>query len=325
MISSAPTILFVHRGYSPYLPVTLKLARDTNPTAVLYLLGDAPNRDIAVKCGWAHIDYATLETSALQRFRSCYRLISTPDHPDTYLPFDMTRFCFERYFLVAQLASQQRLERFWMFDSDDLLVEDIAPFQSELLSRSIDFTRMAHNTAVRGMIDRRVVDAFCEHVVGRFEDPDFVAEQTQSFARRSSMAAFTDMNAAESFVCSHRGVHLADSCEGWHFDDCILHEDGFEKVHLGHLRRLPVKHVRFDGARFTGIRDGLPVRFATINGSGLPRQIFPWFLDCVAAREKGQQRPSGIRAYQPSVAREFAYVAKSRAKAILGQLMKGRR
>lgn len=308
----SPAIVFVHTGYSAYLPITLGLARLTNPGARLFLIGDAANAKVAADHAWSHVDLAALASERLSRFRASYQLIATPTHPDHTLPFDMTRFCFERYFLVTALAERERLETFWMFDSDDLLLEPLAQFQEQLIARGIACTRMAHDSALRGMMNRQVLEDFCSHLIGCFEDASYVGKQKRAMAERPETAAFTDMNAAADFTSPRPSIHLATAVEGWHFDDCILHVDDFAMTSLGWFSRQQVKRVEFDGRNFTGLRGGKTVRFATINGSGLPRQIFPWFLDCSHACLRGHGRPADIRAYQPAVWRELAYLTRAR-------------
>lgn len=319
MSNTKINIVFIHIGSSSYLPITLNIARITNPTANFYLLGDAENKEVAQSNGWTHVSFFDLSNNDLQRFRECYRLISTQNNPDRWLPFDMTRFCFERYFFAFEFMRQAGMDKFWMFDSDDLLVEEIMPWQTELLSRGIVFTRMAHNTALRGLMNLQVVKGYCDHVISLFEDSSFVTEQIRIFSKKNTLAAFTDMNAAAIYTPEVPGCHLASSIKGWHFDDCIMHEDNFDMIDLGHLAKMPFKHVKFDGRHFTGIRSGEKINFATINGSGLPRQIFSWFLDCVKSRSQGKEHPGDITAYQPSLMRELAYIAKIRAKKLVGQ------
>lgn len=314
-------IFFAHLGVSGYMPVTMDLVRLTNPASPAVLIGDGANRALAAEHGWQHADVSELGGERLDAFRKVYRLLSTANHPDRTLPIDFTKFCFERYFHAAAAARRMGQTAFWMFDSDDLLLEDLAPVAGQLERRGIVCTRMAHNSALRGLMDRATVEAYCDRVIELFGTPAFVAEQDDHFASgRETLAAFTDMSAARHFVTEpERCAYFAHALEGWYFDDCIVHPDGCETTTLGHLAPLTVKHVHFDGREFWGRHEGRRVRFGTVNGSGLPRTVFAWFLDCAQAREQGRGRASDIRTYQPSLARELGYIAKSRARRLFAR------
>lgn len=315
MVSRA-TIVFIHTGFSSYLYDTLTVAKAGNPNADCYLLGDSKNVEVANECGWSHIFFEDLKSDLLEDFRKYYQLISTPNHPDVFLPFDMTKFCYERYFYAHKFASERGIEKFWMFDSDDLLVEDLFEKQKELGSNNIEFTRMAYNTALRGFMDTQTVKEYCKHVIALFSDPQFVVEQINIFSKREGIAAFTDMNAAALYKSGKKDAHLATSINGWYFDDLITHDDGFDTINLGHKNKINIKHIQFDGECFYALRKNEKIKFATINGSGLPRQIFPWFLDCIRSRHTQKQFTTDIIAYQPSRLREIAYSIKQRLKKV---------
>lgn len=319
-------IVFAHLGTAPYLPSTLEIARTSNPSAECVLIGDDSNQAVAEETGWRHFNREAIVGPELERFQACFDLIALPSYRAMERIFEVTRFVFERYWYSAQVARSLERQSYWMFDSDEIILEDLQPFEMMLQRDGQQCTRMSRNTSIRGLMDVDVSLDFFEFATGLFEDDAFVQQKTLDIESGEGGTAFTEMAAGAMMDVRDRGgAHLAEACEGWHFDDCITHPEGFRTTELGHFSKLVVKDVDFDGRSFTGVRRGQKVKFATINGSGLPRQIFPWFLDCLMAREAGKLQKSNILAYQPSFAWEMAWIARSKAKGLMAQLARASR
>ena len=314
-------IVFVHMGYSPYLAATMRCAKLTNPDAQCFMIGDAANKQVTEQSGWEHVAISDLGSPLHDRFLNCYKLLASPNHSDHFLPYDLTKFCLERYFFASTLAQRRGFQKFWMFDSDDIIAESLLPFQEALLARGARCTRMANNRALRGLMDATVLAEFCGFIVGLYSDPNFMAEKSQFYANSATFAAFTDMSAGALFPLSAPGcVHLADSVSGWHFDDCIVEPHGFEMTRLGHFTPLMMKRVRFDGHHFIGKGPNGPVKLATINGSCLAPQTFRWFAESLEARGQDRGRPGDIVSQRPWLIRELLYLAKVRLKrALIGR------
>jgi hypothetical protein len=281
------------------------------------MIGDKATKSIAESSEWQHVDYDSLQTPLLERFLSAYRLIATPIYAIPPIRGEMMRFAFARYFYALEYATRNNIDSFWFLDSDEIILEDLQCFASQLHEKGIHQTRMANNTALRGLMSREVVQEFCHFLVELFEDEENIQAREEEYGARTDDAAYSEMLAGYLFnKHQDKFSHLEKSVDGWHFDDCIMHEDDFQMINLGHIATLPVKHVKFDGQHFTGVRSGEKIKFATINGSGLPRQIFPWFLDCIRSRHTQKQLTTDIIAYQPSRLREIAYSIKQRLKKV---------
>jgi hypothetical protein len=214
------------------------------------------------------------------------------------------------------MAEAQAIPSFWMFDSDDVIAEPLAPFAAKLFNRGANCTRMANNTALRGLMDTPTIGQFCNFTTDLFANEQFVQGQLAHYAGLNQMAAFTDMSAGSMFpVSSPACVDLSNAFDGWHFDNCILQSHGFEMTRLGYFTTQMMKRLKFDGRHFYALYgSAAPVKFATINGSGLSPKTFRWLQHCLASRAQNIQYTGEISSSRPSLAREIAYQVKRRAK-----------
>jgi hypothetical protein len=290
MSISLPPVIFVHFGNTPYLTYTLSIAKLTNPDREMVLIGDDENKETALNCGWKHAKISQTNNNLFNIFQKKYKLIATEHHPDRHRTEDLNKFCFERYFHALYFAQENRIEKFWMFDSDDIIVENLNCFECKLFEEDIQFTRMAYNTTPRGLMNTQSLENFCISINDNFSNEEFISAyqkilyenpEKAKFSNIQSgnyIAAFSDMNSGDLFFSHQKEVHLADSIPGWHFDDCILHANHFNTTTIGSYSKMNVKEVEFNGKNFTVCRGGQAINFATINGSGLPWQTFSWFF-----------------------------------------------
>ncbi len=109
------SLIFIHQGYSDYLPFTLRQARATNPDTPIYLLGDADNDRFDFL---NHIDVSTF-SEAVTPFNRVYRHRSTNRQA-----FELA--CFQRWFLLRAFMEAAGLEAVLVLDSDVLLYTEAA-------------------------------------------------------------------------------------------------------------------------------------------------------------------------------------------------------
>ena len=108
-------IIFIHRGWSPYLYHVLKQARLSNPDAPIYLLGDASNKIFSKLI--THEHYLDYFTEAAQ-FQTYYQ------HRDT-CAYNYTLFAFQRHFILKEFLMARDLTRCFHADSDLMIYCDI--------------------------------------------------------------------------------------------------------------------------------------------------------------------------------------------------------
>jgi hypothetical protein len=293
-------LVFTHFGRSDYLSRTLECATHTNPHVRRLLIGDDSNRDVAISAGWAHIHFDEIKSDLRTQFSEVFQRVQGSKHNPIKNGRDWLRYVFERWYIVAAYCRKEGIQHLWHFDSDVMVLEDLAPVEEYLKTHKIAFTRQCNNTCLNGFVSYPVLHQFCEYVVSLFRDHRLLQFQQLEFNTEHPGYAFTEMRAFEMYsrITEYKGCHLEQVMNGWWFDDCICQDDGFETKRLGIFGK-PVKRVCFDGRRFYGYRAAGRIDFAAINCSWVPTEVFDWILARVYRR---QQDPG------PQAAEELAEV-----------------
>ena len=106
-----PALIFIHQGPTPdYLKIALEQARLSNSQAPIWLLGD---RAHSLPACWRiqQKRLTELTSPALMQFISRYYHVSTN-------PLEFERFCFQRWFYIAELCRMENIQRAVAIDSD---------------------------------------------------------------------------------------------------------------------------------------------------------------------------------------------------------------
>jgi hypothetical protein len=285
-------IIFAHYGLSDYLHRTLKCASLTNPAANRYFIGDESNMTLAENFGWRAINGAQLKSSLRAEFVDHFQPIYGPNFEVGKNGGDWLRYVSERWFMVEALAKSESIDRFWFFDTDTMILENLSSFAGQLQERGVSHTKQCNNYGLSGYVTAGVATAFCEFMVSIFRDEDKRGQLDwwrNRIATVEPEAAFTEMASFDWFEKDRKifGPHLEAQFDGWWFDDVICQDDGFETARMNFVGR-PIKRVEFDGQRFYGRRGDKEVRFATLNCSWVPMTVFDFLLRCVEQRSEGK-------------------------------------
>ena len=273
------TLIFTHFGYSSYLEHTLSCARMTNPNARLVMLGDRDNYDVAVKYGWEHFNYESFTSEFHARFIRAFRHVQGKKHKPIKNGRDWLRYVFERWFFIAGFIENEAINRFWHFDSDTMVLQDLQSYERDLTW--VDFTVQCNNTCLNGLVSSIVVSEYCEHICDLLEDSEFIAKQQHEFDTINPGYAFTEMRAFDHYKhsASRPYIHLLTYQDAKVFDDCICQEHGFEMCTLpsGEI----IKYLTSRYGKLYGVRDGREVEFVSLNLSWVPDYVFEWVIDAL--------------------------------------------
>lgn len=106
-------LIFVHTGYQKHLDIVIPQAEKCNDQ--VYLLGDSSNKNTSTQ--WFNIiDYID---DRYETFKSNFINMSSNS-----AEFELN--CFKRYFVCYQFAKIQRIDKFFMIDSDCLVYENLS-------------------------------------------------------------------------------------------------------------------------------------------------------------------------------------------------------
>lgn len=278
MSSHAP-ILFIHYGNASYLRHTIQAARTSNPEKRLILLGDESNRHLA-HLGVEHYLFNDFNNGPeIERFNRVFQLIKGENH--TYRKLHgadhWTHFVFLRWFLILNFLRLEKIDRFWTFDSDTLILAPLAPRESRFAS--YDCTEQCVAQCMNGFISKQdIVRAYVEKINDLFERPDYLKEQRDALLKAPGLA-FTEMNAYVTFREEEylKSIHLAKVIDGEAFDDALCFTDGYEQ-HPQKVKDLrTIKNLLLDPDAGVFVKEspsGQIVRLLTLNLSWMPDYIY---------------------------------------------------
>ncbi len=125
-------IVFIHRGYSPYLEFSLRQARAASPESDIVLLGDASNDRFS---GVRHVDTGAAPYAGVG-VGQAYRHLSTNSEP-------FERACLDRWFLLRAFLEAEGLSDALVLDSDVMLYATEAELRAHVGHVPCAFSRPA--------------------------------------------------------------------------------------------------------------------------------------------------------------------------------------
>jgi hypothetical protein len=196
-------LIFIHLGYSDYLPFTLGQIRAANPDAPIYLPGDADNDRFDFP---NHID-AGIFSEAVTPFNRVYRHRSTNRQA-----FELA--CFQRRFLLRAFMEAAGLEAVLVLDSDVLLYTEATTLYNYHIAghafglcipgaqepfRWSAFPHVSYWT-------RPVIQRFCDFLLDVYTDPKAFApfqKKWNSHVHNGLSGGLCDMTALYRFAHAH--------------------------------------------------------------------------------------------------------------------------
>jgi hypothetical protein len=283
-------IIFSHYGNIDYLAKSLLCASITNPAKRKILIGDRSNKYTAIANGWEHVAMDEIGSSLLEEFNRSFVYVRGKYHVINKNDGDWLRFVFKRWYIIQKFCEDNQIERFWHFDSDVMILEDLRLFEPSLVS-NFSYTTQCNAMCLNGMVGLKTLTEFCEFTISLFENKEFIAAQQHEFDTVNPGYAFTEMRAFEKYAasssCSGKGVHLAAAFKGWWFDDCICQDHDFVMENCA-LAQRPIKQIAFHDGAFWGRRFGEELRFAILNLSWVPTALFDWVISAILRKQHGK-------------------------------------
>jgi hypothetical protein len=206
------TIVLTHRGYSWYLPYTLRRARASNPHARIILITDQKS---VLLSRFAELVSLKDHLQEAEAFASLYKHLS----PN---PYDFELFCFQRWFLLNSVAKKHGIGRCFYLDSDVLLFSDLS--QIEKHYRAVQMTVNYEQGPYSCFINSRaVLSAFCDFMMILFRDHHVqMAADYRSWQEAGSNGGISDMHAMKHFIKA-QGIKVSDTSE-------IVNDSTFDTV-----------------------------------------------------------------------------------------------
>jgi hypothetical protein len=176
---------------------------------------------------------------------------------------------------MSHFVSSENIKRFWMFDSDTMIVRSLEEYEEKLLM--FDNTEQCNGICMNGFIGNSdTLKNYVDDMNRMFQDEDMMEQQRLSLKNAPSNWAFTEMRAYEIFRNrnSPKSVRLKDAIEGVTFDEALCYEHDMEMQTSGGIQH---KKIGVDGSGLMYFKqkktaEWLPV--VTLNLSWLPLYFF---------------------------------------------------
>lgn len=213
---SAP-LVFIHFGNSSYLRFTLRNAKRFNPDKRIILLGDGRNRHYR-GLGVEHFNFSDFGAGPeIERFDKIYRFVGGKQHPDS----PWVKFVFRRWFHLYYFLSAQKIERFWTFDTDTLILCQLSRQEGKF--SQYDCTEQCEGSCMNGLVNNLgVVKGYVDKINELFGREDYLKRQMKDFEVHPDYA-FTEMRAYKTYKeeSGIKRIHLGTVIDGEAFDDCL--------------------------------------------------------------------------------------------------------
>ena len=286
-------ILFIHYGPETYLRRTLRCARITNPDKRIILLGDGTNKQYAR----GRADFVDLRQVAtggkVADFDRVFQVIQGERHRFTKLGGIETwlKFVFRRWFLIEQFLANERIDSFWTFDSDTLVLAPLAG--AEHRYADVAATTQCRGECLNGWIGSAdLVARYTSCILDLFRDETFLDAQRERLRPHAGLA-FNEMDAFCEFR-RREGIPLRRASEviaGEAFDDALAFVDDYEPAPVAVLGKTAVKRLWTSTQGGIWARTGgTYARLLTCNMSWMPDFVWKKILRCAQAR-----KPDGAR------------------------------
>jgi hypothetical protein len=213
-------IILIHRGYSWYLPYTIRQAKVMNPDSEILLVTDQPRKFLRLFARCVPMGEHITEAN---EFAKIYTHLS-PNEPGFEL------FCFQRWFVLYSVMHSLGLDHCFYLDSDVLLYSNVTAVRRSYSNAdlTVNFEQGPHSTFINRLGPLR---GFCDYITKAFtHDTAEMAADYARWQREKVWGGISDMHVLKTYV-RNSAVRVADTgqiVEGACFDETIHVSSGFE-------------------------------------------------------------------------------------------------
>lgn len=274
-------LVFIHRGYSPYLEFTLRQARAASPDSDILLLGDPANAHLP---GLRHIDLTTRHYAhAGAAVAEVYRHRSTNSRS-----FEIG--CFARWFMLAAVMRYENINDAIVLDSDVMIYGSEGQIRENwLLGAEVGLCVPEDQAEYRWIASphvsfwtRESLEAFCGFVLNSFRsqsDTDTLYESKwRHHLHHNLFGGVVDMTALYLFW---QTLTSAPRTNFLHIKDRLsfdMNMNGAENLFRDEYEMQgQIKAIRWHNGLPVGsnLRTGQPVGFQALHFQGKAKEFVP--------------------------------------------------
>jgi hypothetical protein len=296
-VSMNAPIIFCHYGNSKYLPYVFEAAKITNPDKDIFLLGDEENQWIGKAYGINHCFFRDFRYGKeMELFDQVYKLVQGRNHYSIRGGRDWVNFVFKRWFYIYNFLVDQKIDDFWTFDSDNMILDSLQYHEPKF--RAYDCTEQCNGICMNGFISNpSFVFRYIRRINELFQNQEYLDKQRRELEEHPEWA-YTEMRAYIAFKTEERihSIRLSSIIDNSTFDDCICQEDNMKMERLPWGQKIKKVYLGPGGTFYCCDKtDNLLIRINTLNLSYVPIYLFERVLLHVRKR-------TGTREYtQPDI------------------------
>jgi hypothetical protein len=155
-------IVYIHKGYSWYIPLALINAK-RQALGSVYYIGDYFGCQIARLYGAKSLNISKFNHRANQ-FAAIYRHHST-------LGIDFELFCIQRWFILCEFMEYQKMNQCIYLDTDNLIAKDLDSYYQETLNYSLAFSGYGAHVCFVNRLEG--LQTFCNFIIKLYSDINF--------------------------------------------------------------------------------------------------------------------------------------------------------
>jgi hypothetical protein len=266
-------IVFVQRGRTFYFPTVLVQAIRRCTSSRVHVISDVapasylPER-LASRCVWVPV--SSVDASA-DEFRRNYV------HLSVNRPW-LEQLCFERWFMIRELARREGFPAVLHLDSDVLVESDVGRHLAQRTGPAVMFSRrMGPHVAYFKNV--AYLERLCDDILDTYRSSDGVTELRRAYQAildRGHMGAISDMFFFERLVISAGPAYgdTFDVVDGEFFD----HSMGMSEGYRARLGTKVVRH-RGDEAFCERLDSREQVRVLALHFQGITKIWMGWHAD----------------------------------------------
>lgn len=214
-----------------------------NPDKRVILLGDQSNAHFSSKDIEHHFfeDYAKGEE--IDTFERVFQFITGGEYLNEY----KTRFFFRRWFIIYNFIRAQGIDRFWTFDSDNLILTSLSLQEAKFVD--YDCTEQCGGSCMNGLVNNNtVVRGYVNKINELFQREAYLQERREHVSK-FKRHIFNEMNAYAAYKeeAGFRSIELKHIMDGETFDECMSMPNNMKICPVLIRKKKRIKQVYTDG------------------------------------------------------------------------------
>jgi hypothetical protein len=212
-------IVFIHSFNHDYLSISLWKAKETNPDAEIFLIGDLWNAHFGGLV--THIPQKKYSKGATELARNFVNFSTNPS--------DFELVCLQRWMILEEFMKERNFEKCLYIDSDVLLFDDIRSDAERFSTFGMTVAGISGHTNF--IQDRNVLSDFCQWIQSAYSSSLKIKEAEEKykeFCKTHSAGGISDMTYFTEFRIAHPSkiLDISEPMDGKMFDITITYTKG---------------------------------------------------------------------------------------------------